>query len=138
MPTPPFTTFPIPTSLLDATTVTTTGGTTTRALSDHFNDIVNVKDFGAVGDGVTDDYNSIMAAVNYINGLGGGKVYFPAGHYISNGAGLSIIVHNNIEYFGDGNASFLDFFWNVFQVGTLFGNPGIVVNMFGSAGFVGY
>jgi hypothetical protein len=37
---------------------------------------VSVKDFGAVGDGVTDDTASIIAALNYANGK---EVYFPSG-----------------------------------------------------------
>lgn len=39
---------------------------------------VSVKDFGATGDGVTDDITAIQAAFNYAND---GAVYFPAGTY---------------------------------------------------------
>ena len=42
--------------------------------------IVNVKDYGATGNGVTDDYNSIMDAFNSLPS-NGGTVYFPAGNY---------------------------------------------------------
>ena len=35
--------------------VTPSGGTTARALGEHLATLVNVRDFGAVGDGVTDD-----------------------------------------------------------------------------------
>lgn len=37
----------------------------------------NVLDFGAVGDGITDDTAAIQAAVNNIAAQGGGTVYFP-------------------------------------------------------------
>jgi hypothetical protein len=42
---------------------------------------VSVKDFGAVGDGVTDDRNSINAAFAAVFSRGAGTVYFPAGNY---------------------------------------------------------
>src|SRR5690349_6913717 len=41
----------------------------------------NVKAFGAVGDGVTDDTAAIQAALNAVPGIGG-VVYVPAGTYL--------------------------------------------------------
>jgi parallel beta-helix repeat protein len=48
---------------------------------------VSVKDFGAVGDGVTDDADAINAAVTYANSIGGGVITFPSGTYMVNAAG---------------------------------------------------
>ena len=57
-------------------TVTSTGSTTGRTLTDRFADVVNVKDFGAVGDGVADDTAAVVAAF-----ATNSEVYFPAGTY---------------------------------------------------------
>lgn len=44
---------------------------------------VNVRDFGAVGDGKTDDTAAIRHAVEYSQRDGGdGVVYFPPGDYV--------------------------------------------------------
>jgi hypothetical protein len=42
---------------------------------------VNVKWFGAKGDGVTDDTAAIQAALNFVYTTGGGIVFFPLGQY---------------------------------------------------------
>lgn len=47
-------------------------GATARTVQSKLRDVVSVKDFGAVGDGVTDDTAAIQAA------LTAGSVYFPA------------------------------------------------------------
>ena len=49
-----------------------------RSLSDRLTDIASVKDFGAVGDGVTDD----SAAINAAYESGAGIIIFPAGTYL--------------------------------------------------------
>lgn len=41
----------------------------------------DVMDFGAVGDGITDDTIAIQAALDNVNSNGGGKVTFPKGTY---------------------------------------------------------
>jgi hypothetical protein len=43
---------------------------------------INVRAFGAVGDGVTDDTVAIQAAIDACIAAGGGTVYFPPGHYL--------------------------------------------------------
>ena len=73
--------------------------------------IVSVKDFGAVGDGTTDDTASIQAAINALGLLGGGEVYFPRGTYvisatinIGNGSSGVASTYQNVRLVGDGSA----------------------------------
>src|SRR5579864_6795268 len=56
---------------------------------------VNVKDFGALGDGISDDTIPVTNAINYVNNAnaGGGNVYFPSGTYITNTQLLYSKVH---------------------------------------------
>lgn len=53
------------------------GSTAARDLRDRFGDVVNVKDFGAVGDGVTDDTGAFTTA-----GATGRNILIPAGSYV--------------------------------------------------------
>ena len=62
------------------TTVKATGATTARKQGDRAADTVTPKDFGAKGDGATDDTAAIQAAINSL-GTAGGEVLFPAGKY---------------------------------------------------------
>lgn len=52
---------------------------------------INVKDHGAVGDGVNDDTNAITNAINALTLAGGGVLYFPPGVYSTSG-GFTISV----------------------------------------------
>jgi polygalacturonase len=65
--------------------ITATGSTTARSLPDRFADVVNVKDFGAKGDGVTDDTAAIQAA----NNSGAYAITFPAGIYLANNINMN-------------------------------------------------
>jgi Pectate lyase superfamily protein len=72
----PFTSFTYPLS-------TTPGGPTTpRTTLQRFSDLVfNVKDFGAVGNGATNDAAAINRTLAACFAAGGGRVYFPLGQY---------------------------------------------------------
>jgi hypothetical protein len=68
-----------------------TDGTANRTMALRLNDIINVKDWGATGDGITDDSAAIQAALDYAiqNGVSyllskvhGAVLFFPAGTYI--------------------------------------------------------
>ena len=67
---------------LNSSSVTATGSTTARTLANRFADMVNVKDFGAVGDGIADDTAAIQAANNFANSLNS-QLFFPNGIYMS-------------------------------------------------------
>jgi hypothetical protein len=58
---------------------------TTRTLQNKLRDIVSVKDFGAVGDGTTDDTAAINTAIDAAL-AGSGNLYFPAGVYAMSSA----------------------------------------------------
>lgn len=60
---------------------TTPTGAVNRPFNQKLNEWISVKDFGAVGDGTTDDYAAIQAAINYTQTLTHGTVYFPFGNY---------------------------------------------------------
>lgn len=90
-------------------------GVQARYVASLVNSVVNVKMFGAVGDGVTDDSAAVQAAINFIQtnpsynldslreGYGG-TVFFPQGRYVVTGL---TITKFNIEFRGVAGASFL-------------------------------
>jgi hypothetical protein len=76
-------------------------GAVQRTVQAKLEESVSVKDFGAVGDGITDD----TAAINLAIASGAPAIYIPAGTYkISS----SISVTRDIAIFGDGNATKID------------------------------
>lgn len=67
---------------------------------------INVKEFGAVGDGTTDDTTSILAAFSAAGN--DTAVYFPSGHYKVSGT-----INVNTKYvFGDGECSHITYYGN--------------------------
>jgi hypothetical protein len=95
-------------------------GAAARSAQDKMRDVVSVKDFGATGDGVTDDTVAIQATIDSLTDTGG-IVNFPPGNYLitsvititgssiclqgpaksvnSYGNGVLIKTANNIEMF---------------------------------------
>ena len=71
----------------EGTGVFTTAGTgaVARTVQAKLRESVSVKDFGAVGDGVTNDREAIIAAIAAVKANGGGTLRFPAGDYVISG-----------------------------------------------------
>jgi hypothetical protein len=74
-------------------------GAVPRSVQSKERDIVSVKDFGAVGDGVTDDTAAIQAAVNAAEANRNNEIYFPVGNYVIAG---TITIHGGIRLIGSG------------------------------------
>lgn len=74
-------------------------GATAQTVQTKLEQYVSVKDFGAVGDGVTDDSAAIQAAIDAVNTAGGGQIWFPQGKYDIGTTGL--IIYQNIILSGD-------------------------------------
>lgn len=77
---------------------------------------INVKDFGAKGNGINDDTDYIKLAVEAANAIGGAVVFFPPGTYIINGAknassypgvNYGIPLFSKIKFLGSGWSSVL-------------------------------
>lgn len=59
---------------------------------------INVKNFGAKGDGVTDDSNSIVTAIEQSEK--GSTIYFPAGTYLVS-RGFNLLDYTTVKGEGD-------------------------------------
>ncbi|PMZ91409.1 MULTISPECIES: M10 family metallopeptidase C-terminal domain-containing protein [unclassified Pseudomonas] len=68
--------------------------------------IFNVQNFGAKGDGVTDDTAAIQNAIDAAAAAGGGQVYMPTGTYIVSGgeepSDGCLMLKSNVYLYGDG------------------------------------
>lgn len=79
-----------------------TGAVTSNyTVADKLSQCVSVKDFGAVGDGVTDDTTAIQNAIDSLPSTGG-ALYFPTGTYLVSSA---ITINKPGVYYGDGWAT---------------------------------
>ena len=91
-------------STADAVTFIQEGtGAVSRSIQSKARDSVSVADFGAVGDGVTDDTAAIQAAIDYCTGDGKQALYFPAnvvGKYYK--ITSTLIINGRLNIFGDG------------------------------------
>lgn len=90
----------VPEGDVSLNSVTAWQSTQSRTLAERCADVINVRDFGAKGDGTTNDSTAIGAALAYAATVSKG-VYFPGGTYKLN-TGLLIENADNISIFGDG------------------------------------
>ena len=70
----------------------------------------SVKDYGATGDGVTDDTAAVQNASTACATAGGGVVFFPPGTYAL--TQVTINAQDNVQWLGSGTASILKWVWN--------------------------
>ena len=82
---------------------TNTWGTELNNYLDAVKQGINVKEYGAVGDGVTDDTAAIQAALDAAHIAGGGVIFFPEGTYLTD----QLSVYSNTILTGTGNGSVL-------------------------------
>jgi hypothetical protein len=88
---------------LNSSSVTATGSNAARTLANRFADVMNVKDFGAVGDWNsttgTDNFTAFQNAIAALS-TRGGTVYIPSGRYLCNG---TLQLTDGIRIVGDGS-----------------------------------
>lgn len=118
--------------------VTSTGSNTPRKLSDRFTDVVNVKDFGAKGDGVNDDTTA------YINAIASGSnIFIPKGTYLIGNVTITkdVIIHSDRAIikpnssgtiFNVNHSGNFEIYNTIFQLGTTYNSGSdIGINMVG-------
>jgi hypothetical protein len=82
-------------------------------LPDRLNDLLNVKDFGALGDGATDDTDAIRAAVDYAYTQGpalqrSSIIFFPPGTYIvGKNNTIQLVFDNNPRLYSGTNQAWI-------------------------------
>jgi parallel beta-helix repeat protein len=67
---------------------------------------INVRDYGAMGNGTNDDAAAIQLAINAVQNASGGIVFFPPGTYLHNASEI-VVSGNNITLEGTGRASII-------------------------------
>ena len=104
------------------TKVLASDSVTPRTLADRFADVVNVKDFGAKGDGKNDDTEAIQKAFT-VGASTKKTVYFPDGIYpatlIDMSSGVTMSESSKILFVGNTEDTFISFTASDVHVGRL-------------------
>ena len=94
----------------DKISVTTDGTTLERPLEIRFGDVVNVKDFGAKGDGKTNDTNAFNLAIARAQQLGSNVCLFiPVGTYL-------VTTLPNVPCYGPGSIKYGSYTYSPFEL----------------------
>ena len=72
-----------------------------RTVDSRLKDVISVKDFGAVGDGTTDDTTAVQAALNYALSVGK-HVFVPAGDYSVTSLSITFTQYTSFVIRGEG------------------------------------
>ena len=103
--------------------VKASGSTELRTLGERFSDVVNVRDFGAKGDGVHDDTEAIQAAINFASEKGRTVVMPGTGAaYVTS---KSVIVRRGVSVLGDSHNGYAG---GSNQSNAVFARAGTTVN----------
>ncbi len=112
--------------------ITAAGSTTARTLVARFGEVYNVRDYGATGDGATDDSAAIQAAVNAAAAANasrsdmkfkGATIWLPRGQYVlSNTVNLTTTDCAGLHIRGDGIGSTVIILNNAAANGLVIGN----------------
>ena len=94
---------PVGSTTASQVSFTQAGSTYGRNVQLKLQESVSVKDFGAVGDGVTDDTAAIQAALNYAATFTSAVVVFPSGGIFRNDSQITLTSASNITLEGSGS-----------------------------------
>ena len=81
-------------------------GASQRTVLDKLRDAVSVKDFGAVGDGVTDDTAAVQACVDAAKNGTNKTIRIPAGTYLVSHIDMIGLAYSNLTFIGEGMPTF--------------------------------